>query len=69
MDDLVTGHRIRVLLYNAQATSPVTQRVQDLARRAGIAIVPVTETLPESEPSYQAWQQHQLQALLTALGG
>jgi zinc/manganese transport system substrate-binding protein len=69
MDDLINQHGIRALLYNAQATSPVTQRVQDLARRAGIPIVAVTETLPENEPSYQAWQQHQLQALLTALGG
>jgi zinc/manganese transport system substrate-binding protein len=69
MDDLISRHRIRALLYNAQATSPVTQRVQDLAHGAGIPIVPVTETLPKNEPSYQAWQQHQLQALLTALGG
>ncbi len=68
MDDLVTNHQIRALLYNAQATSPVTQHVQDLARAAGIPVVPVTETQPTQEPSYQAWQQHQLQALLTALG-
>ena len=69
MQDLITQHRIRALLYNAQATSPVTERVQDLARRAGIPVVAVTETLPEHEPSFQAWQQHQLDALLTALGG
>jgi zinc/manganese transport system substrate-binding protein len=69
MNDLVTGHRIRVLLYNAQATSAVTQHVQDRARAAGIAVVPVTETQPPHEPSYQAWQQHQLAALLRALGG
>ena len=69
MDDLVSGRRIRVLLYNAQATSPVTQHVRDLARQAGIPVVAVTETQPRNEPSYQAWQQHQLEALLTALGG
>ena len=28
MNDLVTEHRIRALLYNAQATSPVTQHVE-----------------------------------------
>ena len=33
MNDLITDTRIRALLYNAQATSPVTQHVQDLARR------------------------------------
>jgi zinc/manganese transport system substrate-binding protein len=69
MNDLVSGRRIRVLLYNAQATSPVTQHVRDLARQAGIPVVAVTETQPRNEPSYQAWQQHQLEALLTALGG
>jgi zinc/manganese transport system substrate-binding protein len=69
MDDLVSGHRIRVLLYNAQATSPVTEHVRDLARRSGIPVVAVTETQPRDEPTYQAWQQHQLEALLTALKG
>jgi zinc/manganese transport system substrate-binding protein len=69
MDDLVTNRRIRVLLYNAQATSPVTRHVQDLAGRAGVAVVGVTETQPQDQPSYQAWQLHQLQALLSALGG
>jgi len=69
MDGLVSGHRIRALLYNAQATSPVTKHVQDLARAAGIPVVAVTETQPPTEPSYQSWQEHQLAALLTALGG
>ena len=69
MDDLVTGHGIRVLLYNAQATSAVTQHVRSLAVHAGIPVVAVTETQPGNEPSYQSWQQHQLEALLGALGG
>jgi zinc/manganese transport system substrate-binding protein len=69
MDDLVSGRRIKVLLYNAQATSSVTEHVRDLARNAGMPVVAVTETQPRNEPSYQSWQQHQLQALLTALGG
>jgi zinc/manganese transport system substrate-binding protein len=69
MDALVTNRRVRVLLYNAQATSPVTQHVQDLARGAGVPVVGVTETQPPGQASYQGWQQHQLQALLSALGG
>jgi zinc/manganese transport system substrate-binding protein len=69
MNDLVTGHRIRVVLYNAQATSPVTQHVRDLAAGAGIPVVAVTETQPRDAPSYQAWQRGQLEALLAALGG
>jgi zinc/manganese transport system substrate-binding protein len=69
MNDLITQHRIDALIYNAQATSPVTQHVQDLAHDNGIPVVAVTETMPTDEPSYQAWQQRQLDALLNALGG
>ena len=67
MNELITQHRIRVLLYNAQTTSAVTQQVQGLARENGIPVVAVTETMPKSESSYQAWQQHQLEALVRAL--
>jgi zinc/manganese transport system substrate-binding protein len=69
MNDLITEHRVRVLLYNAQATSPLTQRVQDLAHDNAIPVVGVTETMPKNEHNYQTWQQHQLESLLTALGG
>ena len=69
MDALMTGHKLRVLLYNSQATSPVTNHVRDLARGAGIPVVGVTETMPSSEPDYQSWQLHQIQALRRALGG
>jgi zinc/manganese transport system substrate-binding protein len=58
-----------VLLYNSQATSPVTEHVKDLARQAGIPVIGVTETLPQNEKSYQSWQQDQLNQLLQALGG
>ena len=69
MDDLVSGRRVRVLLYNAQATSPVTDHVRDLARRSGVPVVAVTETQPHDASSFQAWQLGQLEALLKALGG
>jgi zinc/manganese transport system substrate-binding protein len=69
MYDLVSQHRIRALLYNAQATSPVTQHVQDLAHDAGIPVVAVTETEPKDAPSYPAWQAGQLTEILRALGG
>jgi zinc/manganese transport system substrate-binding protein len=69
MYDLIAQHRIRVLLYNAQATSPVTQHVQDLARTAGIPVVAVTETQPPNAPTFQAWQENQLVEILRALGG
>jgi zinc/manganese transport system substrate-binding protein len=69
MYDLMTQHRVRALLYNAQATSLATRHVQDLARNAGIPVVAVTETQPKDAPSYQAWQEGQLTEILRALGG
>jgi len=69
MFQLITGHRAKVLLYNAQATSPVTRQVRALARQSGVPVVPVTETMPPAYRSYQAWQLAQATALLDALGG
>jgi len=68
MNALITNSQIKVLLYNAQATSPVTEAVKSLARQHGIPVVGVTETMPAGS-SYQTWQQSQLQQLLQALGG
>ena len=39
---LITSRRAKVLPYNAQATSPVTQQVRALARQSGIPVVAVT---------------------------
>jgi zinc/manganese transport system substrate-binding protein len=66
---LITGHKAKALLYNAQATSPVTQQVRALAQRSGVPVIPVTETMPPAYRSYQAWQLAQAKALLNALGG
>ncbi|MCZ7664602.1 MAG: zinc ABC transporter substrate-binding protein [Thermoleophilia bacterium] len=69
MEALITGHQVKLLLYNTQATSRTTQRVQDLAREAGIPVVGVTETPPPEYPTYQSWQLAQARAILQALGG
>ena len=67
MKELIAHHEIRVLLYNSQATSAVTRAAQRDARAAGIPVVPVSELMPPSAASYQAWQLAQLRALLQAL--
>lgn len=66
MNELVAKRRIRVLLYNAQAVSPLTARLQTAAQSAGIPVVPVTETLPP-HLSVQQWQLAQARALAAAL--
>jgi zinc/manganese transport system substrate-binding protein len=66
MDTLVAQHRIRVLLYNSQAVSPITARLRTAARATGIPVVPVSETLPAGL-TFQQWQLRQARALATAL--
>jgi zinc/manganese transport system substrate-binding protein len=68
MDTLMTSHSVKVLLYNSQATSAVSQHVRDLATQNGIPVVGVTETIPSNEKTYQSWQLDQLHALIAALG-
>lgn len=66
MSELIAQHRVRVLLYNAQAVSPITARLQAAAQKAGIPVVPMTETLPPHR-SFQQWQLEQARALAAAL--
>jgi zinc/manganese transport system substrate-binding protein len=66
MRGLITGHRIKLLLYNAQASSRAAASVRDLARSRGIPVVGVSETSPP-HTSYQQWQLSQLRAIDAAL--
>ena len=67
MSQLIAAHRIRVLLYNRQAVSPITAGLAGRARKAGIPVVPVSETLPP-HLTFQQWQLAQARALAAALG-
>ena len=62
MDELIAGHRIRLLIDNRQAVSPITARLRDEARRAGIPVLSLSETLPPHQ-SFESWQLHNEQAL------
>jgi zinc/manganese transport system substrate-binding protein len=68
MTALATKHRIKVLLYNDQAVSPITQRVRAAAEAAGVPVLGVSETLPKGL-TFQDWQLKQARQLLQALGG
>lgn len=68
MDALMTSRGVKLLLYNAQATSPVTEHVKALAKQAGITIIGVNEIMPSNEPSYQSWMRDEINALQSALG-
>jgi zinc/manganese transport system substrate-binding protein len=68
-DAALKDHKVKALLYNAQVTSPTTQRLKDLARSNGVPIVGITETMPPGAQNFQTWQADQARALLEALGG
>ena len=63
---LVRERRVRVLLFNKQAVSPITARVRSAARAAGIPVIGVTETLPAGK-TFQGWQLGQVHELAAAL--
>jgi zinc/manganese transport system substrate-binding protein len=64
--DLFATGRVRALVYNEQTSGPQTEQVLHAARAAGVAVVPVTETLPDGE-DYLSWMGSTLDAVLAAL--
>jgi zinc/manganese transport system substrate-binding protein len=65
-EQLLSTHRVRALVYNAQAADAATTRVQQAALRAHVPVVAVTETLPRGL-SYLGWQSGILDRLDAAL--
>ena len=64
--DLFSGGQVKALVYNEQTTGPETEQVLAAAKAAGVAVVPVTETLPAGE-DYVSWMQANLDAVSAAL--
>ncbi|MFM0338236.1 metal ABC transporter solute-binding protein [Paraburkholderia fungorum] len=58
--------RVRVLIYNSQATEALTKRMLKLAQQSQVPTMSVTETEPAGK-TWQTWMLTQLDALGTAL--
>ncbi|WP_432548603.1 metal ABC transporter solute-binding protein, Zn/Mn family [Kineococcus sp. SYSU DK004] len=63
---LFTGEQVRALVLNEQTESAQTDQVREAAEAAQVAVVPVTETLPEGE-DYVSWMERNVDALVAAL--
>jgi zinc/manganese transport system substrate-binding protein len=63
----ITEHRLKVWVYNSQNATPEIVHLNALARRAGIPIATITETLSPATASFQGWQAAQLRQLARAL--
>ena len=65
--DQISHRQIKVLVYNTQTSTPVTENLKLLAARNNIPVVGISETLEPSTASFQDWQLKQLTDLETAL--
>jgi zinc/manganese transport system substrate-binding protein len=62
----LTGRRVRAMLFNSQAETPLTNRMRHLAEQSHVPVVGVSETEPTGL-TYQQWMGKQLDALDAAL--
>ncbi len=65
-EDDLKQQRVKLLVYNAQASDPIAERMMNLAKASGIPVVGASETEPPGE-TYQAWMLSELDAVDHAL--
>jgi zinc/manganese transport system substrate-binding protein len=65
MQDDLKNHRVRILFYNTQVTSPLVDQLKSVAEKSHVPIVGVTETQPLGV-TYHQWMQQQLEAVKEA---
>jgi zinc/manganese transport system substrate-binding protein len=61
-----SAHQVRVFVYNQQVTDSLTQSFLNLAKKNGIPVVGVYETMP-SGYHYQSWMVAEVEALRKAV--
>ena len=66
-EDDLNAKRLKLLIYNKQATDPVADKFMALAQANGIPVVAVTETMPEGM-HYQQWLDSEIDSVAKALG-
>lgn len=67
IDTQIARKQIKVYVYNTQNSTPDVAAQVAAARRNGIPVVGITETLVPATATFQSWQVAQLTALATAL--
>jgi zinc/manganese transport system substrate-binding protein len=67
IDRQVARKQIEVWVANSQNSTPDVDRITEAARRRGIPVTTITETLSPASASFQSWQVRQLKALAAAL--
>ncbi len=65
---LFSAHKVKVFVHNQQVTDSLTESFVQAAKRAGIPVVGVYETMPTPGYDYQSWMLAEVQALERAVG-
>jgi zinc/manganese transport system substrate-binding protein len=65
-EDDLKNHKVVMLVYNSQASDPVAERMEKLAKQSSIPVVGATETEPLGV-AYQQWMSSELDAVDHAL--
>ena len=63
----LTGHQVKVFVYNQQVTDSLTQSLLTLAQQEGVPVVGVYETMPTPGYDYQTWMVAEVDAVQDAL--
>ena len=67
IDRQIAKKQIKVWVFNSQNSTPDVARITEAARKKGIPITTITETLSPASATFEQWQVRQLKALLLAL--
>jgi zinc/manganese transport system substrate-binding protein len=65
--DQISHHQIKILVYNTQTSTPITDNLKQMATRNGIPVVGISETVEPATATFQDWQTRQLTSLQAAL--
>jgi zinc/manganese transport system substrate-binding protein len=63
---LLTQHKVKAFVYNQQVTDSVTEGFLALAKKNGVPVVGVYETMPTPGYDYQSWMLAETDALENA---
>ncbi len=67
IDGQISGKKIKIYVFNSQNSTPDVAAQVAAAKKQGIPVAAVTETLSPAGTSFQDWQSAQLQTLKAAL--
>jgi zinc/manganese transport system substrate-binding protein len=65
--NLIQSGSVKVLVYNAQTVTPLTENIKAMAAAKGIPVVAVTETIQPTDVTFQDWMNAELIFLQNAL--